>query len=293
MIVGFLHFLQHEKRYSPHTLEAYRRDLAQFEQHLGNEPATVAATHHQIRAWILALSKQGMAATSINRKLATLRTFFNWLLRQQAIKVNPMLRIRALNTPQRLPSFVPEPQMEQMFEQPAPEAFTEMRDRMVLELFYGTGMRLSELIGIKHLDINLQQGTILVVGKRNKQRMLPLTRAVCQLLPVYLEKKQELFGKSSPGCYLIVTNTGQQAYPVFIQRLVKKHLTMATTLEKRSPHVLRHTAATHLLQNGGSLRAIQELLGHSSLAATQVYTHTSLESLKDAYSLHPKFHPDE
>ncbi|WP_266367616.1 tyrosine-type recombinase/integrase [Tellurirhabdus rosea] len=290
---SFLEHIRYEKRLSHHTLTAYGADLEQFgaflQKDFGLENAG-AANHLQIRAWIVSLVESGLDKTSVNRKIATLRTYFGYLTRRKVIEADPTLKIQALKTSKKLPVYVEEKPMETLLDEVEfPEDFAGLRDKLVLELLYGTGIRLAELVGLQTSDVNLYERTITVLGKRNKHRIVPITASLFSLIQNYLQAKQTELGPKADDIYLIVSDQGNKAYPVLIQRIVKKYLNVVTTLEKKSPHVLRHTFATHLLNRGADLNAIKDLLGHSSLAATQIYTHNSIEKLKKAYDqAHPK-----
>lgn len=289
----FLHHIRFEKRLSHHTLTAYSKDLQQFSHFLTDQfelETPLTADFRQVRAWIVSLVEAEMDRTSVNRKIATLRSFFGYQLRRKTIQADPMLKIQALKTSKKLPHFVEEKPMETLLDEiEFPLDFASQRDKLVLELLYGTGIRLSELIGLKVADINRYERTITVLGKRNKHRVVPMPPSLAELVETYIRLKTETFGNEADSVYLIVSDKGIQAYPVLIQRIVQRNLTLVTTLEKKSPHVLRHTFATHLLNRGADLNAIKDLLGHSSLAATQVYTHTSLEQLRKTYEqAHPK-----
>lgn len=289
----FLKHIRFEKRLSQHTLTAYTGDMAQFSQFLIMEcriEQPEQADFRHIRSWIVSLVEGEMDKTSVNRKIATLRAFFGYLLRRKVIAVDPMTKIQALKMSRKLPVYVEEKPMETLLDEVEfPDTFEGMRDKLVIELLYGTGIRLSELTGLKPTDVNLYNRTITVLGKRNKHRLIPLTQSLFDLIQQYGQYKELEFDGQADNTVLIVSDKGIGAYPMLIQRIVKKHLSVVTTLEKKSPHVLRHTFATHLLNRGGDLNAIKDLLGHSSLAATQIYTHTSLEQLKKTYDqAHPK-----
>jgi integrase/recombinase XerC len=293
MVNLFLQYLQYEKRCSPHTLSAYQRDLEQFVQYLTtayevSQPET--ATFAMIRSWIVSLVEQKLEATSINRKIATLRTFFKFLLKRKTISQDPMQKVVALKTSRTIPAFVDEQPMGLLLDQfEFAEGFHGLRDKLILELLYGTGIRLSELINLKESDLAVSEKVVKVTGKGNKQRIVPVHRTLLPLLESYTASKKAHFEGKFLADYLIVTDKGDQSYPMMIQRIVKKHLDMITTIEKRSPHVLRHTFATHLLNKGADLNAIKDLLGHASLGATQVYTHNSLDRLKQIFEqAHPK-----
>lgn len=289
---SFFAYLQFEKRFSAHTVTAYRTDLIQFSDFLKDYPSVTSYTaeHVLIRSWMVTLMDKGLSARSICRKITTLRSYYKFLQRQKLINKNPMLKIRAPKVSKRLPEFVKEKQMEELldgFDIHTAE-FPSLRDHIVIELLYATGMRLSELIGLRNSGMNFYESSIKVLGKRNKERIIPVPAQLRDMLKTYLEVKKNA---NLPNItdHLIVTDKGEKPYPKLIYRIVKEHLAMVTTSDKKSPHLLRHTFATHLLNRGADLNAIKELLGHASLAATQVYTHNSIEKLKNIYKqAHPK-----
>lgn len=294
----FLQFIRYEKRLSHHTLTAYANDLAQFSAFLVTE-CNIAqperADFRHIRSWVVSLVEAELDKSSVNRKIATLRAYYGFLLRRKVIDIDPTTKIQALKISKKLPVYVEEKPMEALLtDVDFPDTFEGIRDKLVLELLYGTGIRLSELIGLKSVDVNLYDKTIQVLGKRNKHRIIPLTQPLFALVQHYIRLKEQAFSGQAGSHQadqnvLIVSDKGVAAYPVLIQRIVTRYLTLVTTLEKKSPHVLRHSFATHLLNRGADLNAIKDLLGHSSLAATQIYTHTSLEQLKKTYDqAHPK-----
>lgn len=292
MVSYFLQHIKFEKRLSLHTVTAYESDIKQFSafllfQYELKEPEK--ADFQMIRSWIVSMVEEKMENRSVNRKIATLRTFYNFLLRHKVITTDPMLKIKALKTDKTLPKYVEEKPMENLLDDVEfSEDFSGLRDKLVLELLYGTGMRLSELIGLKTTDLNLYNNTLTVLGKRNKHRIIPINRTLVEAIKKYMVFRTDLINDST-NSFLILTDSGLEAYPMFIQRLVKKYLSLVTSLEQRSPHVLRHSFATHLLNRGADLNAIKDLLGHSSLAATQVYTHNSIEKLKKVFEqAHPK-----
>lgn len=289
-IEQFGNYLKYEKRYSGHTISAYIRDLEQFDSFLSlRETAFSSAKYPDVRAWIVELMEYSDART-INRKLSTLRSFYKFLNRENLLDENPVLRVKALKIPKHLPVVVQEDKLNSLLD--SSDIFTEdfsgIRNKMVVELLFGTGMRLSELIAVKEGDVNYYEQNIRIMGKRGKERIVPVNSSLLKLIRLYIqEKKAQQFGNDSVA--LIVTDEGKMAYPSLIYRIVKKYLSFITTAGKRSPHVLRHSFATSLLNNGADLNAIKELLGHASLAATQVYTHNSVERLKSIYKqAHPK-----
>ncbi len=290
VIQGFLQYIRYEKRFSPHTVQAYSTDLEQYALFLRSTYETddlSAATHSMIRSWIVQLMEQKITTRSINRKLTTLKTYYKFLLRQGTLRVNPMLRVQAPKTSKRLPAFVDERKMDQLFTEVAfPEGFTGLRDRLVLETLYGTGMRLAELVGLKDSDVDLHAMQLKVLGKRNKERVIPFTDKMRELIVAYRQVRNGHFASREK---FFVTDQGKSLYPKFVYRLVLRYLGVITTLEKRSPHVLRHTFATHMLNRGADINSVKELLGHANLSATQVYTHNTIEKLKKVYQqAHPR-----
>ncbi|MER2999539.1 tyrosine-type recombinase/integrase [Pontibacter populi] len=288
----FFKYLEYEKRYSPHTLTSYHTDLGQFSGYLLQtyeitDPAE--ADHTIIRSWILSLVQQNIQPRSINRKIACLRSYYKFLLGQERIKANPMLRIKAPKVSKKLPGFVPEESFNNLLDGfEFEDNFEGQRDRLILEFLYGTGMRLAELINISEQDIDKYQKTVRVLGKGNKERIIPINESLWASIEAYLAHKISEFGDNNSE-KLLVTNKARPLYPKFIYRVVKKYISLITTSEHNSPHTLRHSFATHLLNKGADLNAIKDLLGHASLAATQVYTHNSIEKLKSIFEkAHPK-----
>ncbi len=291
MIKVFLNFLHYEKRYSSHTLISYQNDLNQLQSFLAsNYPETPieAANHAIIREWIISLSESGLREKTINRKLVTLRSLYKFLLKKGVVASNPVSKFTNLKTSKNLPQFIREQDLMDILDKnPEEDDFMEKRDILVMEMLYGTGIRLSELIELKESDIDLDQNSIKVLGKRNKERIIPIARPLAILIKNYIFMKNDAFSGNA-NAYLIVSNKGSKSYPMMIQRIVKKCLT-ATAIDKKSPHILRHTYATHLLERGADLNAVKDLLGHQSLAATQVYTHNSLGKIKKVFDqAHPK-----
>jgi len=298
----FIRYIQFEKRYSPHTVSAYQSDLNQFIGFLNNpekkDPPPVPVithpsqiTHYHIRNWMVEMMNDAIIARSINRKIATLRKYFKFLLQEGIIEANPASKINTPKIPKNLPVIVEDEKLTRMLDDGAvfTNDFPGVRDKLVVEMLFGTGMRLSELLGVKDSDINTYEGTLKVLGKRNKERIIPINNELKLLIAEYqeLKKKQQFFGNNS--LTLIVTNKGAKAYSMLIYLIVQKYLSYISTQNKRSPHVLRHTFATSLLNRGADLNAIKELLGHANLSATQIYTHNSVERLKSIYKqAHPK-----
>ena len=291
IIKKFYSYLEFEKRYSLHTLSSYEIDLKQFKVFLlevFNEKDACNVDHNQVRSWVVELMEKQLANTSINRKVSTLKVFYKYLLKTGEIIKNPTSKIHSLKKDQKLPEFVEERNINKLLDQlSAYESFEELRDVVILELFYGTGMRLSELMNLKEVDVRLDVGSLKVIGKGNNERRIPLNKTLLELLPKYIRKKHEEADNNTE--FLVVTNSGDQLYRMFIYRTVRKYLGLINTQSKKSPHVLRHTFATHLLDKGADLNAIKELLGHSSLATTQIYTHNTLGKLKKIFDqAHPK-----
>ena len=286
----FLAYIQHEKRCSDHTTTAYRNDMSQFSHYLANTydfHHPQLADHQMIRSWVVSLSEAKLDSRSINRKVATLRSFYKFLLFKKIIDQDPMRKVVEMKTAKNIPTFVRESEMEMLLDKVEfPEDFEGVRDKLIMELLYGSGIRLSELIELEVKDIDFYQHTIKVLGKRNKERIVPIHANLSAQIKEYIEIRDR---EGFQHHLLIVSNKGEQGYPVMIQRIVKKYLSLVTSLTKKSPHVLRHSYATHLLNNGADLTAIKDLMGHTSLAATQVYTHNSMEKLKKIYEqAHPK-----
>jgi integrase/recombinase XerC len=291
MLDSFLKYLQYEKRVSAHTSLAYKNDLDQFSKFLQKTYDDVppeTANYGMVRSWIINLVDAEIEASSVNRKIASLKAFYKFLMRQEVITKNPMQKIRVLKTQKRLPSFVNEGDMVKVLDQtPFTDSLDDWRNKLILELFYATGIRLSELIQLKENQINLHERTIKVLGKRNKERIIPFPAGIVPILEGYKQVRNREVEMKNHGL-LLVTDDGKPCYPMMVYRVVKKHLRQ-TGSEKTSPHVLRHSYATHLLNKGAEINAVKDLLGHSSLAATQVYTHNSMEKIKKAFDqAHPK-----
>lgn len=293
MIDSFINYLEYEKKASPHTVTAYRHDLEQFQEFAlisFDKDSISEADHTEIRAWVIDLVDEGLSSTTVNRKMATLRSFYKFLLRSRLITKDPTYKLKSLKTPKRLPEFVQESTIDSVLEEAVYEAtFEGQCDKMIMEFLYQTGVRLSELIGLKWSDINLIEGSVRVLGKRKKERIIPITSALKRNILSYQKVFEERFSNGRQSDYFIVTNQGKQSYPMLIYRTVRHHLDLFAQTSSRSPHVLRHTFATHLLNKGADLNAVKDLLGHANLAATQVYTHNSLEKLKAVFEqAHPK-----
>ncbi len=290
----FIQYISFEKRYSNHTVKAYKKDLEQFfnfalEYYDVDDIKSI--DHNIIRSWIVFLIGQSVTARTINRKISSLKSFYKFLLKKGIVKINPLNKIITPKTSSRLPQFIEEEKIDALLNKvDFGNNFNGKRDKLIIEIFYATGIRLSELINIKVNDISFQQSTIKVLGKRNKERIIPFNKKLGDNIKDYLNLKNRVFKEEEAGKYLFVTNKGKKIYSKLIYRIVTKHLNQVTTLSKKSPHVLRHTFATHLLNQGADLNAIKEILGHANLSATQVYTHTTIEKLK---IIHHKSHPRE
>lgn len=286
-IQPFLDYLRFEKRYSQHTLISYQTDLEQFFAYLASQfdsPGIPSITPMFIRSWLAEMKEEGMESRSLNRKISTLKSFFKYQLKNGNIVQSPMTTIVSPRLNKRLPVFVEEKDMQTLFDYVEFSADWKGRtEKLVIQLFYSTGMRLSELIGLKEsqLDVSLRQ--IKVLGKGNKERIIPVSPELIAALQEYIKDKPE------PGQKLFQTEKGKALEPRQVYSFVKRYLATVTTIQKKSPHILRHSFATHLMNNGADLNAVKELLGHSSLAATQVYTHNTIEKLKEVFKkAHPK-----
>lgn len=291
MLQQFLDYLKFQKRYSQHTIISYQNDLTSFfsfiTQTFGEldlqdiKPAVV-------RSWLALLKEEGMESKSINRKISSLKSFFKYLLRQEVITVSPMATVISPKVNKRLPQFVEKKDVETLFKYVEfPDDWQGKTDRLILELFYNTGMRQAELVNLKESQLDSSKKVIKVLGKGNKERVLPLSEGLIKQLTDYIVKKRDQFEQPDTIC-VFVNAKGKKIYPKYVYNAVKTYLSNVTTISKKSPHVLRHTFATHLMNNGADLNAVKELLGHSSLAATQIYTHNTIEKLKD---IHKKAHP--
>lgn len=285
LLCSFLNYLEFEKKSSKHTVTSYKNDLEHFLRHIGETPIAKIESK-EIRLWVSRLSEEGIAPRSINRKITAVRSFFYFLQKVGELDQNVARKVHSLKTKKRLPFFVEEEKMnilldENMFT----EDFSGLRDKVVIELLYTTGIRRAELLSMEVSSIDFSEGTIKVFGKRRKERIIPLLPECVDLLRMYVEARSAVAQTNA----LIVTDKGESAYPNLVYRVVRRYLGTVSTIEKKSPHVLRHSFATHLLNNGADINDIKELLGHANLAATQIYTHNSFEKLKDVYKhSHPR-----
>lgn len=287
----FLNFLKYEKRYSAHTITAYENDLHQFilfGTNLVGDFSLEQVDYHLIRQWIISLMNEGSVSRTVNRKISTLKSFYRFLHREGLIATNPTDHVIMPKMAKKLPEFVQEKEINFLLDgQFFGTDFEGVRDRAILTFFYSSGIRLSELVNLRFADLNLDTQVVKVTGKRNKDRLIPFPVEMSQVLKVYIQMRNALFPDA--GNILFLTSKGDPVYSKLIYRVVNKHLSLVTTIDKKSPHILRHSYATHLLNRGADLNAIKELLGHANLAATQVYTHTSFEQLKKVYKqAHPR-----
>lgn len=287
----FLDYLKFEKRYSVHTLTSYQADLIDFFDFLEIQFGITALKeidHNYVRSWLAALKERKLNSKSINRKISSLKSFFKYHLRTGTVDASPMSKVISPKISKRLPVFVKEDDTMKLAETLglATESWKTLNAQMLISIFYATGMRLSELISLKENQVDLSRSQIKVLGKGNKERIIPVSKNLNRIIEEYQQYKKKNFGKTENT--LLVTEKGKKLYPKYAYLLVKEVLGAASTLDKKSPHVLRHTFATHLMNNGADLNAVKELLGHSSLASTQVYTHNTIEKLKD---IHKKAHP--
>lgn len=295
LIDRFLQYIKYEKGYSSHTFVSYETDLLQFEEFVMKRCGVKEITLDKVdsclvREWIVSMMEAGVSASSVNRKMSTLKSFYTYLCKQEVIKKSPMSQVVSPKMKKRLPHFLREEEMSDMLSvdsQLFGEGFEGVRDELIMETFYTLGIRLSELVALKDTDVDLQAKTVLVNGKRNKQRYVPFGDPLKQAMSSYLSLRNKEVPERSG--FFFVRPTGEALYPMLVYRVVRKYISVVSSLSKKSPHVLRHTFATAMLNNGAELEAVKELLGHSSLAATEVYTHTTFEQLQKNYKLaHPR-----
>jgi integrase/recombinase XerC len=289
---SFLQYLKIEKRYSPHTVGSYENDLNQFfswlsENELGITPGEI--TSHQVRAWIVSLMEHDISAVSVHRKISCLRVFFRYLRKEGVVKSDPLEKVILPKRKKQLPQFVGEEALDSLLDNNNfGNDFTGIRNRTIIEMLYLTGMRRAELIGLHNNDIDLREATVKVTGKRNKERIIPLAKPFVKRLEEYIRLRNDVSENDNNGWFFI-TAKGNKLYDRYVYDIVKGYLSMVSTIEKKSPHVLRHSFATHMLNHGADLNAIKEFLGHASLSATQVYTHNTFEKLKKIYKqAHPR-----
>jgi integrase/recombinase XerC len=290
-LTDFIQYLRFEKRFSQHTLTAYEQDLRQFSQFTYSQFGSLEwdqLTHFHIRSWLASLKSDDQKPRTINRKISTLSSMFRYLMKHQVVSANPVKKLHSLRLEERLPQYLKETEAQNLLEEIAFEGgFKGATERLICELLYQTGMRRNELLQLKEIDIEWSLKQIRVLGKGNKERLLPVGPMLLDSLRNYMSEKKHI--ENIETANLLVLEDGQPLYPVYIYRTVKKYMSLVTTLKKKSPHILRHSFATHLLNNGANIQAIKDLLGHSSLAATQVYTHNNIEKLKEIHKLnHPR-----
>ena len=288
-ISQFLKYISLEKRYSDHTVKAYNVDLSQLDNYLldSYKSSLSDANQEMLRSWLVEMLEFGISAKSVNRKITSVRSFYKFMLREGLVKFDPSLKLQSVKSSNKLPVFVEEFQMQKLLrEETFENDFEGKRDLLILDLFYSTGIRLSELINIKLNDFNLKNRVLKVLGKRNKERVVPLTTELICSIDKYMPFRED---KHVETDFLLITSGGKKMYPSLVYKIVNQRLSTVTSLAKKSPHVLRHTFATHMLNNGADLNSIKELLGHANLSATEVYTHNSIEKLKKVYKqAHPR-----
>jgi len=289
---SFLQYLLIEKGYSPHTVRSYQTDLDQFFAFAEKDGSIVLhsdISSGDIRAWIVSMMDNGISASSVHRKISCLRIYFRYLRKESIIHHDPMDKVVLPKRKKKLPVFVGEDALNNLLDKyEFGNDFPGIRNRTIIEILYLTGMRRAELIGLKNNDVDLSAATIKVTGKRNKQRIIPIVKSFIGRLEVYIKTRDDLFPADHEGWFFL-TNKGNKLYDKYVYNTVKCYLTVVTTIEKRSPHVLRHTFATHMLNHGADLNSIKELLGHANLSATQIYTHNTFEKLKKVYKQsHPR-----
>ena len=289
----FIEYLEFSRRCSAHTVSAYRKDLEQFSDYMKAEfdvDDINESDYRMIRSWLVMMMENKISARSVNRKISTLKSYYKYLIREDILTENPMNKVISPKIPKRLPEFIEKDRMELLFKQTDfGEGFTGIRDRLIMEMFYATGMRLSELVNLKPEDVDIYNNTLKVLGKRSKERLIPFGSSLRKIISEYIEiKRTDIKGKDCDKSFF-VTEKGDKVYQKLVYRIVIYYLSGVTTLSKKSPHVLRHTFATHMLDMGADLNAIKELLGHANLSATQIYTHNSIEKLKSIYKqAHPR-----
>ncbi len=292
LIQAFLDYLSFEKKYSKHTIISYKTDLTAFNNFIKKEfdDTTIEKVHYtQIRTWIVQLIENGISNNSVNRKMSSLKTFYKFLIKTQTIKENPLQKHQSLKTPKRVNVPFNQKEIYEVMELFQNETeFIPLRNQLIIELFYTTGIRRSELINLKFSDVNLKSAMLKVFGKRNKERYIPILEALNTSISRYVEVRKEQESKLD---YLFITKKGKKLYGTLVYRLINNYFSSVSTKVKKSPHILRHAFATHLLNEGADLNAVKELLGHASLASTQVYTNSSLKELKNVYNrAHPRAH---
>jgi len=293
MMFDFLDYLLKEKQYSPNTIESYEDDLNQFTEYISNESVELKyVSHHTVRDFLWDLQDQGLSKRSVARKLASVRSFFKYLKKRKFVEFNPASNVISAKLDKQLPQFVEEASMNKMMEIVDTSTTEGLRDKAILELLYGTGIRLNELVGLNLYHLDVFDRTMKVLGKGNKERVVPIGSKAMEALKHYQTHRQELYSEKTNDddrTAVFLTKKGKRIYPEAVYRLVRRYIGKVSEIEKKSPHVLRHTFATHMLNHGADLRAVKELLGHENLSTTQLYTHVTVDRLKKVYELaHPK-----
>jgi integrase/recombinase XerC len=288
---SFINYLKYEKRYSHLTAIAYKKDLDQFEEFLIKTIGDFnveGINDKVVRKWVIELMDSKLSARTVNKKISALKSFYKYLLRLEVVKENNLVKVIVPKVRKKLPQFVEENNLNHLLDDGFFGIdFESLRDKLILSLFYGSGIRLSELMHLKDADLNQIESLVKVLGKRNKERITPYPRSLNELIDQYKTERNKMFGSKNQT--LFVTSTGEPVYEKLIYRVVNKYLAQVTTIDQKSPHVLRHTFATHMLNHGADLNAVKEMLGHSNLSATQIYTHTSLEKIQKVYKqAHPR-----
>ena len=289
---SFLQYLQIEKRYSPHTVRSYLNDLDQFFlflQSQGQPADPVSVTSHDIRAWVVSMLDSSYSAVSVHRKISCLRVFYRYLRKEGVVKGDPLEKVSLPKRKKSLPVFVEEAALNELLDKYSfGDGLAGIRNRTIIDMLYLTGMRRAELIGLRNWDVDLAEGSIKVTGKRNKQRIIPVVKPFSERLREYINVRDKEGPAANDG-WFFATDSGNKLYDKYVYNTVNKYLAMVTTIEKKSPHILRHTFATHMLNRGADLNSIKELLGHANLSATQIYTHNTFEKLKNIYKqAHPR-----
>lgn len=290
-IQPYIDYLKFEKRYSIHTITAYQADLHEFKEFVKIQYGDLDLTsvnHGLVRSWLAQLKEKGLTAKSLNRKISTLKSFFKFYLKNGVINISPMTKVISPKIGKRLPVFVKEEETQSLLNSlnSSTENWRSLNARMIITILYATGLRLSELINLKEKQVDFSRLQIKVLGKGNKERIIPVSDKLINSIKEYKQLKRKEFEVYED--FLLVSEKGKKLYPKYAYLIVNQYLSKTSTLDKKSPHILRHSFATHLMNNGADLNAVKELLGHSSLAATQVYTHNTIEKLKD---IHKKAHP--
>jgi integrase/recombinase XerC len=292
IIQPFIDYLKYEKRYSQHTIVSYQTDLISFNNYIimqYGETQLSSLSHIYIRTWLASLKDEGLSERSINRKISSLKSFFKYNLKRGVITQNPMGKVIAPKNQKRLPVFIRDKEINTLLQHVEfPDNWSGKTERLLLNVFYDTGMRLSELINLKISQVNFANYSLKVLGKGNKERIIPISPELAASIKAYTNDSDSYY-PDFPKDFLLHDEKGKQLRPRKVYTIVNKYLSLVTTAEKRSPHILRHSFATHMMNNGADLNAVKELLGHTSLAATQVYTHNTIEKLKEIYKKsHPK-----